>query len=310
MEGTVVVDGVRAPATAEAVRSLVSATTPFWLDLDGVDADASGLLSDTFQLHPLAVEDAEHFGQRPKIDEFDHFTYFVVHGADPSGTGTSELHIFLVPHAVITVHRGPCPALDLVHARVERRHQIQDVSPQIVLLYLIVDGLIDSFFPVLNDFDDRIDTLEDEILKAPTEAQLGVLFDMKRGLIAMRKSVTPQRDMFSALASGLVDLPGLTVEGQRYFRDIYDHLIRISEMVDGYRDLLSGVMDTHLSTVSNRLNVVMKQLTIIATIFLPLSYLTGFFGQNFAFLVRNITGTSSFLIFAIGLEVAAAVVLL
>ena len=89
MEGTVVVDGVRAPATAEAVRSLVSATTPFWLDLDGVDADASGLLSDTFQLHPLAVEDAEHFGQRPKIDEFDHFTYFVVHGADPSGTGTS-----------------------------------------------------------------------------------------------------------------------------------------------------------------------------------------------------------------------------
>lgn len=310
MQGTVAVDGVRSPATADGVRSLVAAATPFWLDLDGLDAEASGVLSDTFHLHPLAVEDAEHFGQRPKIDEFDDFTYFVVHGADPSGDGTSELHIFLVPHAVITVHRGPCPALDEVHARVERRHQIQDVSPQVVLLYLIVDGLIDSFFPVLNDFDDRIDSLEDEILKAPTEAQLGELFDMKRNLIAMRKAVTPQRDMFSALASGLVDLPGLTVEGQRYFRDIYDHLIRISEMVDGYRDLLSGVMDTHLSTVSNRLNVVMKQLTIIATIFLPLSYLTGFFGQNFAALVRNVTGTSSFLIFGIGLELAAALVLL
>jgi magnesium transporter len=175
---------------------------------------------------------------------------------------------------------------------------------------MIVDSLVDSFFPVLSRFDDKVDQLEDDILREPTEQQLGVLFDMKRSLIAMRKVVTPQRDMFAGLASGVIELPGMTRDGERYFRDLYDHLIRIADVVDSYRDLLSGVMDTHVSTVSNRLNVVMKQLTIIATIFLPLSYLTGFFGQNFSFLIGHITGRAPFVFFGLGLEVLAAFILL
>jgi len=309
MQGTLVVDGAASDATPGAVADLVGSGATFWLDLDGLDAEATGLLADTFHLHPLAIEDAEHFGQRPKIDEFDDFTYFVVHGAVPEGFGTSELHIFLLEHSVITVHHGNCPALDDVHTRMARRHLIRDVSPQMFLLYVIVDSLIDSFFPVLSKFDDRIDELEDDILRQPTEAQLGVLFDLKRSLIAMRKVITPQRDMFAALASGVVDLPSMTDEGMRYFRDIYDHLIRIADVVDGYRDLLSGVMDTHVSTVSNRLNGVMKQLTIIATIFLPLSYLTGFFGQNFPFLIGHIRGQVPFLVFGLGIEVVTAVAL-
>ena len=179
-------------------------------------------------------------------------------------------------------------------------------SPPVALIYLIIDQLVDTFFPMLNDFDNRIDELEDAILEAPTEAQLGTLFTMKRSLIAVRKVVTPERDMFASISSGVTVLPGVTDEGLRYLRDIYDHLIRISDLVDGYRDLLSGVMDTHLSTVSNRLNVVMKQLTIIATVFLPLSFLTGFFGQNFAWLVNHITGVWPFFVFGIGVEVLAA----
>jgi len=220
------------------------------------------------------------------------------------------MHIFFMPHCVVTVHRGECPSLAEVYRRIERHHSIDDASPQVTLLYVIVDSLVDSFFPVLSQFDDRIDDLEDEILRQPTEQQLGVLFDMKRALITVRKVVTPQRDMFAALASGVVQLPGMTEEGQRYFRDLYDHLIRIADVVDSYRDLLSGVMDTHVSTVSNRLNVVMKQLTIIATIFLPLSYLTGFFGQNFSFLIGHITGRVPFFVFGLGLEVVAALMLL
>ena len=269
-----------AEATTGAVTDLMSSGTRFWLDLEGVDEEASDLLANTFRLHPLAIEDAEHFGQRPKIDEFDDFTYFVVHGATRGGDGTSEMHIFLLPHCLVTVHHGECPALTDVFGRIERHHRIQDVSPEVTLLYMIVDSLIDSFFPILSLFDERIDELEDEILRKPTEAQLAVLFDMKRSLINLRKVITPQRDMFAALASGVVELPGMTEEGQRYFRDLYDHLIRIADVIDSYRDLLAGVMDTHVSTVSNRLNVVMKQLAIIATIFLPLSYLTGFFGQK------------------------------
>ena len=310
MQGTLVIGGTKTPATTAAVAGVASGVEPFWLDLDGVDEEAVQLLCETFRIHPLAVEDAEHFGQRPKIDEFDDFTYFVVHGATPDGSGTLEMHIFLLPHSLVTVHRGECPALADVYPRIDRHHSIGDTSAEMSLLYMIVDSLIDTFFPVLSQFDDRIDELEDDILRTPTEAQLGVLFDMKRSLITLRKVVTPQRDMFAGLASGVVTLPGMTVEAQRYFRDLYDHLIRIADVVDGYRDLLSGVMDTHVSTVSNRLNVVMKQLTIIATIFLPLSYLTGFFGQNFSFLIGHITGRFPFFVFGLGLELVAALILL
>jgi magnesium transporter len=309
MKGTLTIDGVATDATVDAVTQAMAAGTPYWLDLDGLDQESTNLLADTLHIHPLAVEDAEHFGQRPKIDEFDDFTYFVIHGAVPETLATSELHIFLLPHIIITVHHGDCPPLAEVHARVGRQHIIADVSPQISLLYKIVDSLIDTYFPLLSSFDDRIDELEDDILRQPTEAQLGVLFDMKRSLIAMRKVITPQRDMFAGLASGVVELPGMTAEGERYFRDIYDHLIRIADVVDGYRDLLSGVMDTHVSTVSNRLNVVMKQLTIIATIFLPLSYLTGFFGQNFSFLVGHITGRAPFFFFGLAVELVTALAL-
>jgi magnesium transporter len=163
---------------------------------------------------------------------------------------------------------------------------------------------------VLGDLDDQIDQLEDAILQRPTDQQLGQLFDMKRWLIALRKVVSPQRDMFATLASGTDALPGITTDAGPYYRALYDHLIRISDLVDSYRDLISGVLDTHLSTVSNRLNVVVKQLTIIATIFLPLSFLTGFFGQNFAWMVNRITGLPAFLGAGIGLQVALAVALI
>ena len=178
-----------------------------------------------------------------------------------------------------------------------------------MLLYQVVDTLVDGYFPVLANFDDQIDELEDEILQRPTDQQLGRLFDMKRSLIAVRKVVTPQRDMFATLLSGPDVLPGMTPDAERYFRDLYDHLIRISDLVDSYRDLTSGALDTHLSTVSNRLNVVMKQLTIIATIFLPLSFLTGFFGQNFAWMVRQLTSLTVFLALGVGLQLVTAAAL-
>jgi magnesium transporter len=132
---------------------------------------------------------------------------------------------------------------------------------------------------------------------------------MKRTLLMVRKVITPQRDMIGALNSGITEVPGMNDEGVRYFRDLYDHLIRISDLIDSYRDLLSGVMDTHLSTVSNRLNVVMKQLAIIATIFLPLSFLTGFFGQNYAWMVQRIQSFWMFLFLGVGTEMAAVILL-
>ena len=209
---------------------------------------------------------------------------------------------------VVTVHQGPCGPMDAVRGRLGH-HQAGELSPpEISILYLVVDELVDSFFPVLSTFDDRIDEIEDAILKLPTEEQLGELFDMKRTLVTLRKVVTPQRDMFASLLSGVSVLAGMTRDDERYFRDLYDHLIRISDLVDSYRDLLTGAMDTHISTVSNRLNVVMKQLAIIATIFLPLSFLTGFFGQNFSLLVNDFLSHSwTFWVLGIGTEIAAVI---
>ncbi len=312
MIGTITArDGGTVDATAETVTQHLDGGQFFWLDLDGSEDEWAGLLRDRFGFHPLAVEDAEHFGQRPKMEDYDGFTYFVVYGAQPDSAAPLEVHIFYSAANVVTVHRGPCATLDQVRGRLGRHRTDALSPPQVAVLYLAVDQLVDSFFPVLSNLDDRIDEMEDAILRQPTEAQLGELFDMKRTLVSMRKVVTPQRDMFATVLSDVTNLPGMTTEDERYFRDLYDHLIRISDLVDSYRDLLSGALDTHLSTVSNRLNAVMKQLTIIATVFLPLSFLTGFFGQNFTLLVGHyLVHAWTFWVFGVGAEVAAVVGLL
>jgi len=312
MKGTLTQNGQETEATSENVLAALAGADFFWLDLDDSAADGTvaELLSVHFKFHPLAVAAAEKFAQRPRFDDYDDFVYMVARGADLHDTGEAEVHFFWTDRYVVTVHRADCPSVLAVHNRVEQHHvATTNATPQIVIVYLIINALVDGFFPVLNDFDDKIDDLEDDILKTPTEAQLGVLFDMKRSLMNMRKIITPQRDMMASINAGVSDVPGMTDEASKYFRDLYDHLIRLADLVDSYRDLLSSVMDTHLSTVSNRLNVVMKQLAIIATIFLPLSWLTGFFGQNFAFLVNHITAAGTFFIVGIGTEVIAVMLL-
>ena len=313
LKGTLRQEGADKPATSENVLAALGGTGFFWLDLDddAADGTVSELLRVDFGFHPLAVQAAERFNQRPRIDDYDNFMYLVTRGADPEHTGQAEVHCFWTDRYVVTVHRGNCPAIQEVRNRIGRHHASDSAAPQIVIVYFVINAMVDTFFPFLAKFDDRIDALEDDILKQPTEAQLGELFDMKRTLMDERKVIAPQRDMMASINDGVTEVPGMTEEATRYFRDLYDHLIRLADLVDSYRDLLTSVMDTHLSTVSNRLNVVMKQLTIIATIFLPLSFLTGFFGQNFAYEVRVwLAPTWSFFVIGIGLELAAVVVLL
>ena len=204
------------------------------------------------------------------------------------------MHCFYSEHYLVTVHRDDCPAFQEIRERYAKRNK--PIERPALLLYRIISGLVDSFFPILSDFDDRIDELEDAIFTNASDAELQEIFAMKRLFVGLRKAISPQRDMFASMMGGVADLPGMTEDDERYFRDVYDHLIRISELIDTYRDLLTSSMDVYLSTVSNRMNVVMKQLTIIATIFLPLSWITGFFGQNFGFLVRHIAGWEAFVV--------------
>jgi magnesium transporter len=301
-------DAALAHYRREKVEELLAAGSFFWLDLHQPDPDDFQILRDVFRFHPLAVEDSEHFGQRAKIEEYDDYVFLVVYGAAPDEDRLVEVHCFYSERFLVTVHRDDCPAFQELRERYAKR--ARPLERPSLLLHRIVDELVDSFFPILADFDDRIDELENEIFLRASDAQLQEIFAMKRLLVGLRKAITPQRDLFASLMGGIADLPGLSAEDERYFRDVYDHLIRISDLIDTYRDLLTSSMDVYLSTVSNRLNVVMKQLTIIATIFLPLSWLTGFFGQNFGFEVRHIASWQAFVGYGIGLEVIGLLLLL
>jgi magnesium transporter len=294
--------------TRENVARLLASGSFFWIDLHQPTEEDFAILRDVFQFHPLALEDSEHFGQRAKLDDYDDFVFIVVYGAVPDVDRLVEVHCFYSERFLVTVHRDKAPAF----TEVRRRYQMRKapIENPALLLYLIIDGLVDSFFPMLADFDDRIDELEDQTFLRASDAQLQEIFAMKRLLVGMRKAVTPQRDMFASLMGGVAELPGMTAEDERYFRDIYDHLIRISDLIDTYRDLLTSSMDVFLSTVSNRLNVVMKQLAVIATIFLPLTFITGFFGQNFGWLVGNIGGWPAFVGLGIGTEIVTVVLLM
>ena len=291
------------------VQQHLDQTAFFWLDLHRPSPDEIGMLGELFALHPLAVEDVSHFDQRPKLDDYDDFMLLVAYGANADDDGLVEVHCFLSDRFLITVHHDDCPAFEELRRRTARDPSaITRGTP--VLLHAIVDALVDSFFPELSMLDDRIDDLEAAMLRQPTDAQLQEIFHMKRRIVGWRKIITAQRDLFMGIVAGVVRLPGMSAETERYYRDVYDHLIRISDLVDSYRDLLTGAMDLYLSTVSNRLNLVMKRLTIVSTVFLPLMWITGFFGMNFEALVRGVSGWSMFLVFGIATQITAVVIML
>jgi magnesium transporter len=294
----------------ERVRELLASENFFWLDVHDPEAADLEILREEFGFHPLSLEDSWRFDQRPKIDDYDGYVFLVVFGASSGedADGLVEVHCFYSDRFLVTLHRDEAPSITALRERyVKRDAPVEDPAR---LFHAVVDGLVDSFFPRLAAVDDRIDVLEDEIFRDAGEAQLQEIFSMKRELVGMRKVIAPQRDLFASIVVGVESFPGMTDDDQRYFRDVYDHLIRIGDMVDTYRDLLSGAMDVYLSMVSNRLNGVMKQLAIIATVFMPLTFLTGFFGQNLGWMVAHVGGVGQFLVFGLGLELLTLAIVL
>jgi magnesium transporter len=292
-----------------AIESRLTSGEFFWLDLHDPTEEDFGLLRDVFKFHPLALEDSEQFGQRPKLEDYDDFVFFVFYGAapPPDEDRLVEVHCFYSERFLVTLRRDEAPACEALKARYSKRPA--PLEKPIALLYRLLDGLTDSFFPALEDFDERIDAVEDQVFREPKEKQLEEIVRMKRRLNRLRRVVGPQRDMVAQLFGGLAQLPGTDVEAERYFRDIFDHLIRVADLIDSYKDLLTGAMDVYLSSVSNRLNLVVERLTVMSTILLPLIVLTGFFGQNFGWLVRNIGGLGAFLVFGVALPLVSAALL-
>lgn len=275
----------------------------YWLDLHGPAAAELDVLGEVYGFHPLAVEDAKSFGQRPKLDPYDGYVFLVLYGAAPDEDDLVEVNCFYSERFLITVRRDPCPAFAELRARQVRRGEVK-LEPA-TMLYRVVDGLVDSFFPTLSRLDDFMDAVEEGVFVKPGEEQMRRVFDTKAELVRLRKVIVPQRDLTASIANGVADLPGSDDESERHFRDVYDHLIRLTDAIDSSRDLLTGLMDVYLSTVSNRLNDVMKRLTVIATIFLPLTFITGFFGQNFGWMVERVGGLPAFVGLGVGTQLVA-----
>jgi magnesium transporter len=291
------------------IEARVSSGDFFWLDIEGADEDDFSLLRDVFRFHPLALEDSEQFGQRPKLEDYGSFVFLVVYGAapPPDADRLVEVHCFYSEKYLVTIRREHAPSCDELRQRYER--QPGQLERPIVVLYRLLDSLSDSFFPALEDYDERIDAVEDEIFRDPKDEHLQEIVLMKRNLNRLRRVVGPQRDLASQLFGGAVVMPGSDAEAERYFRDIFDHLLRVADLIDSYKDLLTGATDVYLSMVSNRLNLVVEKLTVLSTILLPLIVLTGFFGQNFGWLVRHVGSLAAFLLLGLALPITAAVLL-
>jgi len=287
---------------------LPAAGSILWLDLVSPEQDELAILQQTFGFHPLAVEDAVRKHQRPKIDVYPNHYFLVVYAVRyPENAGrihTQEVDLFIGQNYVVTVHHDPMPEIEESIARWKSNVDTlgSDVS---ALLYSLMDSIVDEYFPVIDKIADRIEDLEEKIFERFDRSAMEQIFELKKDLLWLRRVVTPERDVFNVLLRR--DPPILQPGSIIYFQDVYDHIVRVTDSIDTYRDLLSSALDAYLSVVSNNLNEVMKRLTIFSTIFLPLSFIVGFFGQNFTQLPIS---DNNWYIFMYALLVAVPVVML
>jgi magnesium transporter len=283
----------------------------FWLDITAPTKQQVEHLGTLLALHPLAVEDSIRFGQRPKLDTYGSTALLVLQGGvesqpeDENRHPLEEVHCHLSGDYVVTLHRNPYAALDGLKAQFARSETTSKTERY--YLYKIIDVVVDSFFPMLADLDEEINDLEDAIVSAAGRRELEETFRLKRLLLKLRKAVVPMRDVFAREIEVITDLAGLEPDSHDYFRDIYDHLIRITDELDSYHEMVASSTDLYLSTVANKQGETSKQLAIIASIFLPLSFLTGFFGMNFGWEVTHVlVGAWSFFLLGMGSMAVAA----
>ena len=262
-----------------------------WLDMHCPSDDEVELLAEVFHFHPLAIEDSLKHSQRPKIEDYTRpdpacpykYFYMVIHGPDletfREQLRTKELDVFMSDRFLVTHHDEEFKSVSEVLARTEQDPRLMLEQGLDMLLYHILDKITDFYQPILDYLGEALDDLEDEALEKPRPDILGEIASRKRELLNLRRIVGPQREVIAQLARG--EIPMIRESTRIYFRDVQDHLIRIVEMVEIYRDLVIGARDIYLSSISNHLNQIMKTLTIISVIGLPLTVVTGFFGMNF-----------------------------
>jgi len=255
-----------------------------WVDFTSEPSETAEPILQSFNFHPLAIADALEQTHAPKIDDWGDYLYIVlnymhlVKATEPWDTEIDELDIFLGRNYVVTHHDNPVASIDETWETSQRDPRYsQDGADH--LLYKIIDAIVMNYMPIIEKIDDEIDWIEDQVFDRPSSQTLARLFTLKRVLLAMRRILLPQREVLNKMARD--DYQVIDRKDRIFFRDIYDHLVRLHDVNESLRDLVGGAMDTYLSVINNRMNEVMKTLTIITTLFMPLTFVTGFFGMNF-----------------------------
>lgn len=266
----------------DAVRRAFQDGTLYWIDLENPTESEEEILWEIFNFHHLAIEDCIATHQYPKIDDYGDYLYIIVHGVDYNKTDgvfrTKELDIFLTPQFVITFH------YELMRSTTQVRHRLTEGAVPVdrrpaFLLHQILDAQIHNYGPAMEGFEKRISNIEELIIKKPDPRVLDRIFEFKKEVLNLKRIVGPQREVINRLSRGEFRI--IPTELRAYYRDIFDEISRYAEMAESHRDVIMMALDAYLSATSNRLNEVMRALTLISTIFLPLTFITGLFGMNF-----------------------------
>ncbi len=283
-----------------------------WVDMEKPTDDDDQVLLDVFKFHPLSVEDCRADRHHPKVEEFPEYIYFILHGVtattDSVHFNTIELDGFLGRNFVVTYHHDKFRSINHVKQQV-RSSPITCQRGPAYLLYQILDQLVDYYMPVLDDFDERIVQLEDEIfsLRSPDNTILERIQQLKRSILRLRRNSSKQLNILYRISHGEFQL--IAPDMMPFFRDIHDHLTRIADLSESYRDLIGGALDSYLSVVSNRTNDIMKVLTIFSAIMLPLTFIAGVYGMNFENMPELKKEYGYFIVVAIMVAVAVAMLL-
>ena len=252
-----------------------------WVDLDSPTPDEAKVLSDLFHFHELAIEDALSESHHPKVESYGEYLYLILHGIDFSAAEhcftTKDIDFFLGAQYLVTVHPGVSRSIGRIGQACARDDRVLGEGPG-VLLYRIVDTMVDNYRPEVDKLGDRLDALEKEVFARPKSTLVKRILDFKRDVSSLRRVIMPERDAVARL--GRREFSQIPESLSYRFRDVYDHLVRLSDEAVYFQDRISSLLDAHLSNVSNQLNSVMKVLTIISTIFMPMTVLTGMYGMN------------------------------
>jgi magnesium transporter len=258
-----------------------SSGVKLWVDLSDPTPDEARLLATYFHFHELSIEDALGEVLHPKIEPYNGYFYVVLHGIDFKASqhrfATHEVDFFLGPQFLVTVHDGFSRSIQRLLDVCPKNDFILSEGTD-ALLHRILDAMVDNYSPEVDKLDQQLDAVEHRVFERPSSNDIKVILELKRDVASLRRVVTPQRDVVARLARR--EFPIVSEATSYRFRDVYDHLVRLSEEANIFQDRLMGLLDAHLSFTSNRLNQVMKVLAVISTIFMPLTVLTGVYGMN------------------------------